>query len=209
MEMSTFEAKPALNDEYGDARAAIPLHDTCISEADFVQLARDNPEHFAPIYQQYFPRIFAYCYNRTNSPQEAEDLTSRIFTHALKGLASYRGGSVAAWLFRIAHNTLVSHYRRRHTQVSIEALELDISDTASHPRDRLVQAEEAQQVRDMVATLPSHDQELLALWLDGDLSASEIGKIIGQKEGTVRVKLHRIFKRLRKRCPEELKRGQN
>ena len=209
MEMSTFEAKPALDDEYGDAHTATPLHDTCISEADLVQLARANPEHFAPIYQQYFPRIFAYCYNRTDSPQEAEDLTSRIFTRALKGLASYRGGSVAAWLFRIAHNTLVSHYRRQHTQVSIEALELDISDSTSHPRDHLLRAEEARQVRDLVATLPSRDQELLALWLDGELSASEIGKILGHKEGTVRVKLHRILKRLRKRCPEELKRGQN
>src|SRR5258708_4377090 len=73
--------------------------------------ARQDVAAFAPLYERYFHRIYAYCRRRVDSPSDAEDLTSLVFTRALVAVRDYRGGSVAAWLFRIAHNTVANHLR--------------------------------------------------------------------------------------------------
>src|SRR5579885_2275763 len=82
-------------------------------ETALLACARSNPACFAPIYERYVPRIYRYCLRRVGRPDVAEDLTSVTFTKALLGLRDYRGGSVAAWLFRIAHNVVANHLRDR------------------------------------------------------------------------------------------------
>lgn len=67
--------------------------------AQTVERARANPAAFEPLYAEYFPRIYRYCLRRVSCPQEAEDLTSLVFTRALANLSNYRGGSFVAWLF--------------------------------------------------------------------------------------------------------------
>jgi hypothetical protein len=48
--------------------------------------------------------VYHYCLRRVHRPEDAEDLAGLVFIRALAGLREYRGGSFAAWLFRIAHN---------------------------------------------------------------------------------------------------------
>src|SRR5690349_22722029 len=88
-----------------------------------MQLAQHDRLLFAPIYEQYFDRVYAYCLRRTNSAQEAEDLCSQVFSRALGGLESYRGGVVAAWLFQIAHNSVIKHYRARRVVTALDEIE--------------------------------------------------------------------------------------
>ena len=96
-----------------------------------MQMAQRDPALFAPLYERYFQRVYAYCLRRVGntragSAQEAEDLCSQVFTRALAGLKSYRGGIVAAWLFQIAHNVLANHYRGQ--QIALPLDELDFAD---------------------------------------------------------------------------------
>ena len=63
--------------------------------------------------------------------------------------------------------------------------------------EHIEQAEQEQAIRKLVAALPDDEQELLALKLEGELTAEEIGLVLGKKAGAVRVELHRIIKRLR------------
>jgi len=163
--------------------------------------ARHNIHAFAPIYERYFPRVYAYCLRRINHPQEAEDLTSQIFTRALTHLDSYRGGVVAAWLFRIAHNVVVNYYRDRRTAAPLdERMAGDQGDLL----DGLLHAEEQAVLHDLVAQLSEEQQDLLMLKLVGQLSAPEIGTIIGKSPGAVRVELHRIISHLRQMAQEKL-----
>src|SRR5690242_143201 len=90
-------------------RAAQAAPAAADDEARILQRAQQHPAAFAPLYERYFARIYAYCLRRASSPQEAEDLCSQVFTRALTGLHTYRGGSVPAWLFRIAHNVVANH----------------------------------------------------------------------------------------------------
>lgn len=158
-------------------------------------LARDEPTAFAPIYERYFSRVYAYCLRRVGSKEEAEDLTSLVFTRALTGVRSFRGGSVVAWLFRIAHNAVANHLRDRHPQLPL--------DTAAHPASSedlsagIVRDEEQRHLMRLLAALSDDQREILVLRLVGELTAREIGAVIGKREGAVRVTLHRIIRGLR------------
>ena len=161
--------------------------------------AREDPAAFAPLYERYFPRIYAYCLRRTGTAEEAEDLTSLVFTRALTGLAGYRGGSVAAWLFRIAHNAVANHLRDRRPQIPLEptATAMEKAPSADQPLDHLIRAEEQERVARLIAALPERERELLALKVGGGLSAKEVGAVLGKSEGAVRVALHRTIQGLR------------
>lgn len=161
--------------------------------------ARTNPRAFAPVYEHHFPGIYRYCLRRVGSKEDAEDLASLVFTRALASLNAYRGGSVAAWLFQIAHNIVANYLRDRHPIVAFDdtgqqGWELVASD--ENTLDRLVEAEELARVATLIAKLPDDQRDLLALRIAGRLSAREIGQVVGKNEGAIRVALHRITQSL-------------
>lgn len=204
--------------EPGSERVSAAIHphtvtpltrnDVFPNESAMLLAARDNPARFAPLYTVYAPRIYAYCMRRTGSSHEAEDLTSQTFTRALKGLHTYQGGYVAAWLFSIARTTVADYYRRRREPpVSIETVEDNLPGEANTLIKRIMQDEQRDQLRTLIATLQPEEQELLTLYINSDLSSAEIGEVVGKTAGAVRTRLYRIFKRLRALCPEDLQEG--
>ena len=169
-------------------------------EALILRRARVWPEAFAPLHEHYGDRIYEYCLRRVDRPEEAEDLTSLIFSRALAGLGRYRGGSLAAWLFTIAHHAVANHLRGRRPYLSLEgsalAAALNLPEPDADPLDRMARSEERQRVARLVAALPEDQRALLALKL-GNLSAKEIGAVVGKREGAVRVALFRLGQQLR------------
>ena len=159
-----------------------------------MQLAQRDRMLFAPIYEQYFDRVYAYCLRRTNSIPEAEDLCSLIFSRALAGLDGYRGGMVAAWLFQIAHNTVIKHYRARREVAALDEME-DIA--AESDLEQVEDREAWQSLANLVAVLPDDQRALLALMLDAGLTSQAVGAIVGKSAGAVRVQFHRLLKDLR------------
>jgi RNA polymerase sigma-70 factor (ECF subfamily) len=180
--------------EYAHGERAAPL-DSPGDEARLMSLARATPEAFAPLYERYFPRVYAYCLRRVNEPQEAEDLCSQVFTQALAGLHSYRGGMVSAWLFRIAHNVVVNHYRARRVVIPLDTFEAADDKAGAH----LEQIESSRFIDALLASLPDDQRDLLALTVDAGLTSEEAGAALGKSAGAVRVQLHRIMKHLRHR----------
>lgn len=166
-------------------------------EQAIMQAARRDVRAFAPLYERYCPRIFAYCYRRVSNQHDAEDLTSHIFTQALANLGGFRGGSVAAWLFRIAHNVIVNYYRQRRNELSIDHAEYTLTDDTPLPLELLIASEEVQQMAHLLKYLTDEQRNLLALKLAGELSAKEIGEVLGKSSGAVRVEIHRIITFLR------------
>ncbi|MCA9971404.1 MAG: RNA polymerase sigma factor, partial [Anaerolineales bacterium] len=86
-----------------------------LDDDTLMQQAPHRPEAFGALYDRYVDRIHAYAYRLTQDEALAQDVTAATFEKALTAVrrSAWRGGSVAAWLFRIAHNEAMSQHRRR------------------------------------------------------------------------------------------------
>lgn len=164
-------------------------------DQQLIRAARHDLQAFAPLYERYIGRIYAYCVRRLDNPHDAEDLTSHIFEQAIRHVGDFRGGSVAAWLFTIAHNAVVNELRSRRPHLDVDDLPL-VSDTPD-PSEIVLEVEDRQRLQRLIAGLPDDQRDLLALKLAAGLNATEIGKVVGKRAGAVRVELHRILTRLR------------
>ena len=85
---------------------ATPEHD----ERSLVEAAQADPAHFLELYDRHFHRVWAFVIRRASNRAEAEDVTSEVFRKALENLPGY-GTPFAAWLFRIAANTLANRWQ--------------------------------------------------------------------------------------------------
>src|SRR5215510_1009257 len=74
-----------------------------------------DEEALAQIYDAYAKLIYRYHYSRVGNPADAEDLTSQTFMAVLEALPRYRHrGRFTAWMFQIARNKAMDHFRRNH-----------------------------------------------------------------------------------------------
>ena len=86
------------------------------NEDRLVELAMSGDfDAFAAIYSLHLNAIYRYIYYWTGDTQDAEDLTEQVFLKAWEALSNYKpvGCRFINWLYRISHNTVVDHHRRR------------------------------------------------------------------------------------------------
>jgi RNA polymerase sigma-70 factor, ECF subfamily len=159
--------------------------------------AQQDPAYFARIYERYFQRIYGYCLRNVNNAYEAEDLASQVFIQAFRNISYYRGGSVAAWLFRIAYGTVANYYRQSRPEVAFDDQLPEMAGENTEPLDSIMRSEMHQKLRGLIDTLSVDDRQLLTLKIEGELSSHEIGELLGKNPGAVRTQLHRIIKRIR------------
>jgi RNA polymerase sigma factor (sigma-70 family) len=74
------------------------------------------------LYDRYEVKIFTYIYRRTGDESLAEDLTSQVFLKMLESIRDQKAwrSSFSGWLYKIAHNLVIDHYRRRGRQSAVE-----------------------------------------------------------------------------------------
>mgnify|MGYP002860980985 FL=1 len=167
-----------------------------LHEDDLIEKARQDPDAFAVIYRRYLSPIYRYLLIRLGNPQDAEDLTSKVFTEALEGLINQRyrkGGSFAAWLFTIARRRLIDYYRQSRT-VSLE--ESAISDP--DPLEQIQFGDSKTRLNELLSQLDEEKQELMRLRFAGGLSFGEIAALEGKNEAAVKMVVYRTIDWLRK-----------
>lgn len=105
----------------GAVRSAELHVDAGDDDATLVALAQEDPRAFGLIYDRYAERVYRYCYRRLGTREAAEDATSVVFVNALAALPRYRErGSLASWLFAIAHRAVIDAYRRHEVVTSLQ-----------------------------------------------------------------------------------------
>lgn len=162
----------------------------------------------AELFQQHYARIYNYLRYRVRVKEDAEDLIGIIFEQAFKNRAQFdpTRGAFSAWLFRIAHNELVSHYRKQKSRSAWE-IDVEIPDdliTADPSLEtQVVQKEALLQLLQCLKRLRERDQEVISLKFAGRLKNKEIGEIMNMKEKTVSVVLLRAVRRLRQEIEKE------
>ena len=154
--------------------------------------AGGDEEAFARLYERYFDRIYRYIYLRVDNQTEAEDLTQEVFVKALVAIDSYRWRSLpfGSWLFRIAHNHVVDHFRmigkRGTTAWNEDAIHIEQPNPAAIAERQL----ESRDLRHKIEKLPPAQREVISLRFWGELSVAEVAKVLGKRPGTVKALQH-------------------
>jgi RNA polymerase sigma-70 factor (ECF subfamily) len=160
------------------------------TEEELVAAAQADPRAFTPLYERYLDRIYRFCYNRLGDRQAAEDATSEVFLHALAHLGAYHSGNFAAWLYTIARNSVIAHYRRQGRSEPLA--DAQAAEAAHDPL-----AGHAERTALLLALDQLSDEQRAAVEMPAaGWSDAQIGAILGKSEAAVRMIRYRALQRL-------------
>lgn len=165
-----------------------------------------NPDlykQFQAYYDQYLPKVYNYLFYRTGYNKElAEDLCSSVFLKALEKFPDFavERASFQTWVYSIAHNLLIDHYRGAKELASLDEAE-EAPGIDSAPLAKLQVSEDFHRVLELIGTLPESYREILTLKYIDELDNTEISAITGKSLVAVRVTLHRALSALKNKLP--------
>jgi len=150
----------------------------------------------------YYHEIYCYMYKQTIDKELAMELTQEIFVSMLQTIGGYneQKSSFRTWLYRIATNKVVDHYRSRAFQEArvVDILEDDLTDEADFSLD-IDRKMELEQVIEQVNQLDVTRQKIFRLKIFGDYTFVEIANMMELPESTVKTKYYATQKMLRMR----------
>jgi RNA polymerase sigma-70 factor (ECF subfamily) len=152
------------------------------------------------LYLIYFDRIYSYLHMSVGSRHDAEDLTTQTFVKMLESIGRFRWRSVpfSAWLFRIAHNLAMDHFRaRRRWQPEEEIPEPAGTEENSAEEQALASIGDAS-LLELIARLSPEQRQVLTLKFVFRFSNGEAAAILDKTEGAVKSLQHRALASLHK-----------
>lgn len=156
-------------------------------------------ECFGQLYHHYSDQIYRYIFLKVSNKQEAEDLTHDVFLSAWQNLESYRskGYPFSSWLYNIAHNKVIDHYRTRKPHYSIEGLDENFIKTVNTLDQRFDQKLGLEEIKKVLQRLSAEQQDVIVMRFIEDLSHREIAAALNKSEGAVRLIQHRAIQNLK------------
>jgi RNA polymerase sigma-70 factor (ECF subfamily) len=161
--------------------------------------SRPNAGEFATLYESNVGRIYRHVIARVGDPILAEDLTAQTFLKAWQSIDSYRpvpGRPFIAWLFAIANNLVVDHFRRRGRELTGITHDPAASQ-ADDPERSALQADLRDGIRGAIAALKPSQQLVVTLRLVDGADYAEISAIMDKSPGALRVLFCRAVQALR------------
>lgn len=155
---------------------------------------------FGTLYERHLDAIFRYVFFRVGSSADAEDLTEDVFVSAWENLTTFEPqgpGSFLSWLYRIAHNRVIDHYRKRQPQSwSSEQLALEEALIPGVEESAMLNFD-TRRLAKAISQLEETEQEVIILRFIEGLSHSEVARVIEKSEGASRVIQHRALLNLK------------
>ena len=173
-----------------------------LSESEIEELVEKSQngdsEAFSKLYDEYFTPIYRYIFYKVQK-DEAEDILETLFLKAWENLKSYKKRkniSFKSWLFRIAHNLVVDHYRQSRTH---QELDPRLSDTKkeSNPLDRVQRSLNNESLKKALGSLKKKYRDVIILKYINELSNEEVSRVLNKSEGSVRILQFRALKALK------------
>ena len=169
------------------------------TELDIIRKAKINTKAFAPLYDKYYIKIFRFIYNRVETEAVAADITSQVFYKAIKSLNKYqdRGLPYGSYLYRIALNEINMEARKNKINLIISAKTSDIENIAEEIKSN--NEDKYSKMINLLESLDEADLQLIEMKYFEKRSYREIAEILDDKEGNLKVKVHRIIQKLKNR----------
>ncbi len=164
-----------------------------------------DQESFAQLFDVWFDRVYRYTSYRVDAA-ECEDIVSEIFLKLVQKLPQYKareGVGFGAWLFRMAHNTIIDWYRKKKELLGSDLETGEENFFATMVDDELLPNQQVNQIYDyervygfLKKLKPDHREVLELKFLEG-FSNKEISVITGKSEGNLRIIQLRALKEMR------------
>jgi len=165
-----------------------------------------DKEAFGHLYDHYFLQIFKYLLIRTDTREDAEDMTETVFIKAWEHLPDFGGKkkerNLRAWLFRIAHNTLIDSFRTKKRCLSLESVSQNGS-ADPEPEKVILQNEEVERVHEAIKMLDEVSQQVIISRFISGLSHKETAQSVGINENNARIIQYRALRKLNDLLREE------
>jgi RNA polymerase sigma factor (sigma-70 family) len=168
-------------------------------EQKLVERAKEGESSaFGLLYDYYLPKIYRFVLIKVSQREEAEDITHLTFLKAWESIDrySYHGYSFGSWLYQIARNVVIDHYRGTSVQTSLEDADEPESNEPwpGHDLDTKVKYAEVMQALSKLGTL---EQDVIIMRFVENLPVRDVAEAIGKSEGAVKLIQHRAMKKLK------------
>ena len=157
-------------------------------------VAAGNLDAMAFIFERYHLRIYNFLYQMIRDKAVAEDITQNVFYKAIRYRTSYKGGQFVSWIFKITRNLMSSYFQEKQRSYNTVKVDELIEVIENNSRDS---TEEVAHLHSVLNTLNESDRELIVMNRLQEMNYNIIAKITDSTEGAVKVKVHRIIKKLR------------
>jgi RNA polymerase sigma-70 factor (ECF subfamily) len=156
---------------------------------------------FSKIYDQYIEKIYRFIFLKVNSEEIAQDLTSETF---LRGWESFKEKeekieNPSAFLYQIARNLVIDHYREKGKAQVVSAEFAQILDPRPNMEENAILRSDVEQIREVLTEIKEDYQNVIIWHYLDDLPICEVAKLLDRSEEATRVLLHRALESLRKK----------
>jgi RNA polymerase sigma-70 factor (ECF subfamily) len=162
-------------------------------------------EALEELYLIHFDRIYSYLHVSVGNRHDAEDLTTQTFLKMLEKIGSFRWRSVpfSAWLFRIAHNLAMDHFRARRRWQPEEEVPEPPGDEEPSAELAAMRTIGRESMLKLIEGLSPEQQQVLTLKFVFNLPNAEVAAILDKTEGAIKSLQHRALVSLQKQMQQQ------
>jgi RNA polymerase sigma-70 factor (ECF subfamily) len=157
------------------------------------------------LYLIHFDRIYSYLHVSVGNRHDAEDLTTQTFLKMLEKIGSFKWQSApfSAWLFRIAHNLAMDHFRARRRWQPEEEVPEPVGDAEPSAELKAMQSIGRESMLKLIDRLSPEQQQVLTLKFVFNLPNAEVAAILDKTEGAIKSLQHRALVSLQKQIARQ------
>jgi len=163
-----------------------------------IKSCRDgNLEEFSFLYDKYADKIYNFIFYKTFHKQTAQDLVSVTFMKALEKLDRYdpKKGNFSSWLYRIARNNVIDHYRSKKINLNIDDFWSLVS--KDNVEKEVGAKKELDEVKKHITKLGQEQREIVIMRIWDELSYKEISQVLGKSEAACKMIFSRAINSVR------------
>ncbi len=159
---------------------------------------------FRVLFERYAPMLLRLARRRLSSDEEAREVVQQTFFQLNLARRDFRqDAKLRPWVVTIAMNLVREHYRRRGRRKEAP-LDAAIHTVGVESKNAVDTDQRAERLRAALASLPDSQRTVIELhWLE-ELPFADVARVVGAREGAVRVRAHRGYKRLKELLEKEL-----
>lgn len=171
------------------------------------RIQKGDADAFGQLYDRFHGPVYSYVLRQVGNPADAEDITSTVFLYVLEKIDGFtwRGAGFAAWLFRIARNDVLDHFRRHGTGAREIALPEDMLEQPSGVlvEEQFETVTEERRLLCAINGLSDEQRQVVLLKLMMNFSNRQVGEVLDKTEGAVKALTHRALQALRKEMEKQ------